>query len=121
MAMPFGSLRSLGWAACALVGLGLAGCGAKGETKVVTIKDYKYDPETITIKVGDSVKWVNRDEMKHSATRDAAEPKFDTGVLDSDQESAAITFDKESDATGWQYRCTVPKHESMKGFVVVKK
>ena len=80
-----------------------------------------YVPETVTIKVGESIKWVNRDSMKDSATRDAGDPKFDTGLLVKDQESGPVTFNVPSDGTGWQYRCTVKGHEDMKGFVVVAK
>ena len=90
-------------------------------TVTVEIKDSAYHPETVRIRVGETVKWVNRDAMGHSATRDAADPRFDTGVLSPQAESAAIRFDTASDATGWQYRCKVTGHGDMKGFVVVTK
>jgi plastocyanin len=98
------------------------GGGAKktpAATKTVTIRDQKYEPETVTIKVGETVKWVNYDGMTHTATR-TADPSFDTGTLGKNQESAPIPFTKESDATGWEYRCTVKGHD-MTGHVVVTK
>jgi plastocyanin len=91
-------------------------------TQTVEIRGSRYVPETVTIRVGESVKWVNRDDIKlrHSATR-TLDPKFDTGSLTKDDESEPITFTLESDATGWQYGCTTPGHRDMKGFVVVTK
>lgn len=128
--------RSLSALFALFLAVGLAACGddnstASGgasaakrtgpATQTVEIRGSAYVPEIVTVKVGQTVKWVNRDNMKHSATRDAADPKFDTALLVKDQESAPITFTKESDAAGWQYRCTVKGHEEMKGFVVVTK
>jgi plastocyanin len=117
----------------ACVGLALGACGDKDRpatggggakttgaaTKTVEIRDSKYVPETVTIKVGETVKWVNRDGIPHTATRTGEAP-FDTGNLRKDQESAPITFSKESDAKGWEYRCTVKGHD-MTGYVVVTK
>jgi plastocyanin len=117
----------LGFAACSddkSTGSGGATGGKKPgnvATKTVEIRGSLYVPETVTIKVGESVKWVNRDNMKHTATRDAGDPKFDTGTLTKDQESGPVTFNVPSDGTGWQYRCTTKGHEDMKGFVVVAK
>jgi plastocyanin len=98
------------------------GGGAKktpAATKTVTIRDSKYEPETVTIKVGETVKWINYDGLTHTATR-TGDPSFDTGNLGKNQESAPIPFTKESDATGWEYRCTVKGHD-MTGHVVVTK
>jgi plastocyanin len=115
--------------------LALAGCGSKDEpaagggggggkktgpaTRTVEIVDSKYVPETVTVKVGETVKWINRDGLKHTATR-SSDPTFDTGNLGKNDESAPITFTKDSDATGWEYRCTVKGHD-MTGHVVVTK
>lgn len=40
---------------------------AAAKTVTINIKDYKYSKTTVTIKKGQSVKWVNQDEMKHNA------------------------------------------------------
>lgn len=104
-------------------GYGSSGGGGGGgtstgpATRTVEIIDSKYVPETVTVKVGETVKWVNRDGLVHTATR-SSDPAFDTGNLRKNQESAPITFTKESDGTGWEYRCTVKGHE-MTGHVVV--
>ena len=118
--------------ACVL-SLGLAACGddtptvkaprkTAPATQTVEIRGSRYVPATVTIKVGESVKWVNRDDIKlrHSATR-PTDPKFDTGSLTKDDESDPITFTLESDATGWAYACTTPGHHDMRGYVVVTK
>lgn len=36
-----------------------------GETVTVIIKDYKFDPEEITVKVGTTVRWENQEEMQY--------------------------------------------------------
>ena len=106
-------------------GYGSSGGGGGGGTstgaapRTVAILDSKYVPETVTVKVGETVMWINRDGLTHTATRES-DPKFDTGNLRKDGKSAPITFTKVSDATGWEYRCTVKGHD-MTGHVVVTK
>ena len=115
-----------------LAALSLAGCGdtpppdkaprkTGPATQTVEIRGSRYVPETVTIRVGESVKWVNRDDIKlrHSATRTVADPKFDTGPLTKDDESEPVTFTHASPPEGWQYGCRTPGHDAMKGFVVV--
>lgn len=41
----------------------LSSCGEEGAT--VTIKDFSFQPETVTIKVGETVTWVNEDRRIH--------------------------------------------------------
>lgn len=82
---------------------------APGEVPIV---DYAFTPETITVKVGDTVTWTNRDE-------------FDHWVLSDDK----TTLDSQALATGQQYRKTFTTpgtvtyycniHNGMKGSVVV--
>jgi plastocyanin len=78
-------------AACAL----LAGCGgsgygtkraaatsadtaAKGVAKIVEMTDSAFAPGTVELKVGETVSFVDRDEIAHTAT---AEGTFDSGTL----------------------------------------
>ncbi|UIJ91436.1 plastocyanin/azurin family copper-binding protein [Sinorhizobium meliloti] len=82
----------------------------------VEIRQFRYDPQSISIHVGDSVKWINRDSVNHTATR-AANPAFDTGPIAKDASSAEIIFDQTSDSNGFEYICT--PHPVMKGRVVV--
>lgn len=41
----------------------MTSCGDGGAT--VTIKDFHFDPETVTIKAGETVTWVNEDRRNH--------------------------------------------------------
>jgi plastocyanin len=80
--------------------------------QVVTIKNFQFDPPTVTVKVGDSVKWVNDDASPHAIK---SGNDFETGVIQSGS-SGTVTFDKEGT---FDYICTI--HPSMKGRIVVTK
>lgn len=41
----------------------VSSCGEEGAT--VTIKDFSFQPETVTIKAGETVTWVNEDRRDH--------------------------------------------------------
>ncbi len=41
---------------------------AEAQTHTVLIKDFKYVPETLTVKSGDTVIWKNEDIVPHTAT-----------------------------------------------------
>jgi len=87
-----------------------ASASAGGATEV-DITDFKYDPETITVKAGSSVTFVNNDSAPHTATADDA---FDTGNLGKG-DSKAVKVDK---AGSFAYVCEF--HAFMKGTVVVE-
>ena len=59
---------SCGAALLALVGVMSASPASAGETVEVTISDLAFAPVDVTIHAGDSVKWVNKDFVAHSAT-----------------------------------------------------
>ncbi|HWQ11295.1 MAG TPA: cupredoxin family copper-binding protein [Roseiflexaceae bacterium] len=82
------------------------------ETENVGIRDFKFDPATVTIAVGDTVVWTNNDQAPHTAT--AVDKSFDTGRLDNGQQGS-VTFDR---AGTFQYVCTF--HDTMTGTVVVE-
>lgn len=75
-----------------------------------------YRPSSLTIEVGDKVKWINRDSTRHTATRSQA-PTFDTNLLSKDQESGEVEFTQASDANGFGYLCT--PHPFMTAKVIV--
>ena len=55
--------------------------GRKPVTHTVTIDASSFKPAALTIKAGDSVVWVNKDIVSHTAT--SATPKvFESGALD---------------------------------------
>jgi plastocyanin len=78
----------------------------------VAIVDFAYAPATVTIRVGDTVTWTNRDPVEHTAT--ATNGSFDTGLLAPDA-SGSIRFTK---AGTYRYLCT--PHPDMRGTVVVR-
>jgi plastocyanin len=80
-------------------------------TKTVTISDFEFAPGTITVNVGDTVKWTNDGPTAHTATAD--DDSFDTGILQ-EGESGTATFDTEG---SFSYICT--PHPFMKGTVEV--
>jgi plastocyanin len=45
-----------------------AHAGNAGEIVKVTISDLAFSPAEITVKVGDTVEWVNKDFIDHTAT-----------------------------------------------------
>ncbi len=77
----------------------------------VVIKDFAFTPKNIEIKAGDSITWVNEDNMRHSATD--LNGAFDTGLLDQGQE-ATLTF---AGAGKFEYRCT--PHANMRGTITI--
>jgi plastocyanin len=77
----------------------------------VTIKDFSFNPGTVTVSVGESVTWQNSGPSGHSAT--ARDGSFDTGVLQKGK-SASHTFNK---AGTFAYICT--PHPFMHGTVKV--
>ena len=52
---------------------------ARGAVRI-DITDFKYKPETVTVKAGTKVTWINNDTSPHTAT-DTATAAFDTGTL----------------------------------------
>ncbi|NIK79705.1 plastocyanin [Paenibacillus castaneae] len=78
----------------------------------VEITNFAFSPEKLEISQGDIVTFINKDEVKHSATADNGQ--FDTTLLAQD-ESKKVTF---SDAGEFGYYC-IP-HPGMRGSIVVK-
>jgi|GEM_PF-1092515 len=81
------------------------------DSVMVTIQNYAYMPETITVKKGTTVTWTNADTVEHSATAD--DGSFDTGLI-ATGETGTHTFDK---VGTFSYHCT--PHPSMKAKIVV--
>jgi plastocyanin len=89
--------------------------GADTATKnQIVIKDFHFSPETLTVKSGEKVTWINRGEEPHTVV--SVEKQFKkSSALDTDQEFA-IT----AGAPGtYTYFCSV--HPKMTGTIVVEK
>jgi plastocyanin len=87
--------------------------GGGASTEAVTISDYLYEPARITVPVGTTVTFTNRDSTPHTAT--SKEPgRFDSDSIDTGK-SAEVVLDE----TGsFAYYCLF--HPFMKGTIVVE-
>jgi plastocyanin len=86
---------------------------ASGGTQEVKIANFTFDPPSLTISVGTTVKWTNEDSAQHTATAD--DGSFDSGQLSKGQ-SFTFTFTKEGTFT---YICA--DHANMKATIIVTK
>ncbi len=88
---------------------------AAAEAPTVTIDNYMFMPETLTIPVGGSITWVNKDSDVHAVAADDGSPvMFKSPGLDTD-DKFTFTFTK---AGTYLYHCTL--HPHMIGKIVVQ-
>ena len=80
----------------------------------IEIKDFAFNPQSITVKSGEKVTWINRDEEPHTVV--SVEKQFKkSGPLDTDQQ-----FTITAGAAGtYTYFCSV--HPKMTGTIIVEK
>jgi plastocyanin len=84
----------------------------EAEGASVEIKNFAFEPKTVTIKVGQTVTWTNQDSVTHTVTGD--------GGIDSDGLSKGKSYSKTFDTEGaFDYHCSI--HPQMKGQVIVEK
>ena len=87
--------------------------GATKESKI-EIKDFAFNPQTLTVKSGDKITLINRDEEPHTIVSVEKQFKKST-ALDTDQE-----FTITAGAPGtYTYFCSV--HPKMTGTIIVEK
>ena len=80
----------------------------------IEIKDFAFNPQTLTVKSGEKVTWINRDEEPHTIVSVEKQFKKST-ALDTEQE-----FTITAGAPGtYTYFCSV--HPKMTGTIVVEK
>ncbi len=72
---------------------------ASPKTHVIEIVGAAFEPQTIKLAPGDSVTWINRDIVPHTAT--AVDESWDSGILQTGQQ---YTQQFNSDATA-DYFC----------------
>jgi plastocyanin len=80
--------------------------------QTVSIKDFAFNPQTVTVKVGAVVTWQNNDTVSHDVVAD--DGTFDTKML-APGEKGSYTFTK---AGTYTYKCGI--HPSMTGTIVVE-
>src|SRR5271170_1176957 len=81
-------------------------------TAEVTIDNFSFGPVAITVSVGTTVTWINRDDIPHTVV--STEKVFKSKVLDTD-EKFSYTFTKPGE---YPYFCSI--HPKMTGKVVVQ-
>ncbi len=80
------------------------------EANAVTIRNFAFNPETITVKQGAKVTWINQDPSTHKLTSDT----FNSGDLHQGDMFTFTFNNKES----FDYSCSI--HPSMTGKIVVE-
>lgn len=78
----------------------------------VLIKDFMFAPATLTVKVGTTVTWANKDEEPHTVFSDTG--LFRSGAMDTG-EVFSFKFDKPGT---YHFLCTI--HPRMVGTIVVE-
>ncbi|MDP1611848.1 MAG: plastocyanin/azurin family copper-binding protein [Sulfuritalea sp.] len=83
------------------------------QTVEVTIQDYKFQPAEVRIKVGDTVKWINREKRTSHSVLFPAE-----NGLESERMFPLEHWQRTFTQPGsYRYRCG--PHEEMQGLVLV--
>ena len=80
----------------------------------VAIDNFNFAPRELSISVGDTVTWINRDDVPHTASSSDDPIAFDSKALDTD-DKFSFTFARPGT---YKYYCKV--HPHMTGSVVVK-
>jgi plastocyanin len=76
----------------------------------VTIKNFTFEPASVTIKVGESVEFKNEDSVAHTVTGTS----FDSGEI-----APGASFFQKFDTAGTEaYKCSI--HPQMTGTVIVQ-
>ena len=94
--------------------LWVTGVAQASEARDVTINNYTFSPGTLTVTLGTTVTWTNRDFDVHTVTADDTPPTFKSAGLDTD-DSFSFTFNK---AGTYPYHCAL--HPHMTGKIVVQ-
>ena len=78
----------------------------------IEVKDFMFNPQTLTVNSGDKVTWVNKDDEAHTVVSDTG--LFRSGAMDTN-EGYSFKFDKPGT---YHFTCSI--HPRMVGTIVVK-
>jgi plastocyanin len=81
------------------------------QTHHITIEAMRFNPETLTVRRGDRVIWINKDPFPHTTTADKA---FDSHSIEPNASWSYVAV-KPGD---YDYECTL--HPTMKGKLAVR-
>jgi plastocyanin len=86
-------------------------------TTAVTVRNFRFDPECITVSAGATVTWTNAGMATHTVTSDTGAPvSFDSGALGL---NGVFTFQFDSPSTV-HYHCIPHQASGMVGTVIVE-
>src|ERR1700686_2767270 len=112
-----------GLAAALVLGTGVFGTGRKGSitraqqktpTVEVKIDNFSFEPVPLTVPVGTTVTWNNRDDIPHNTVSTEDPKTFKSKALDTD-EKFSFTFSKSGT---YAYFCSI--HPKMTGKIIVQ-
>ena len=106
--MPFAHVLRT---ACAALVLACAAATAQAEDAQVTIDNFTFSPQQLTVKAGTKVTWSNHDDIPHTV---ASPPTFRSKPMDS-EDSYSFTF---TTPGTYKYFCSL--HPHMTGTIVVE-
>ena len=86
----------------------------KAETAEVKIDNFTFGPAALTVPVGTTVTWINKDDIPHTVVSTDDSKTFKSKVLDTD-EKFSFTFSR---AGTYPYFCSI--HPKMTGKVIVQ-
>ena len=86
----------------------------KASVGEVKVDNFSFGPATLTVAVGTTVTWTNRDDIPHTVVSTDDTKTFKSRVLDTD-EKFSFTFSK---AGTYPYFCSI--HPKMTGRVIVQ-
>jgi plastocyanin len=95
-----------------LTGAPLSLAESTAAATAITVDNFSFSPATITVPVGSTITWTNRDDVPHKIV--ATNHEFKSPVLDTDQQYSQ-PFAK---AGRFDYFCSL--HPKMTGTVIVK-
>lgn len=115
-----------------IIALPLAGCAGSGSTAGTTVKETtaansnqvicknnRFVPDTLTVKVGATVTWVNQDSYVHTVTSGTS-PSDRSGLFDSGNLNGGKTFSFTFDKAGtYDYFCIPHFSLGMIGKIIV--
>ena len=113
----------VGFAAVLALGIGVlvggqrsfvARAQQKGSTTDVKIDNFSFEPAGLTVPVGTTVIWTNRDDIPHTVVSNDDPKAFKSKVLDTD-EKFSFTFSK---VGTYPYFCSI--HPKMTAKVIVQ-
>jgi len=100
----------------AVVGSALAGgvilASAQGPAAAVSIDNFTFNPQKLTVKAGTTVTWTNQDDIPHAVA--AVKKEFRSKTMDTD-DKYSFTF---TTPGTYEYFCSI--HPHMTGSIVVE-